>query len=131
MAIIHIKKLNKNIAQSVATEANRPILQEILKSGHTIKRIKDINSVNTITYLLDSTLATQCSSGSSDSSSSSSSESGSWSNEIRNEDPAALWKLQLQLMAIFASMSGSTKTFPVQFNENAAWLIIIFNCCSN
>ena len=121
-----------NLCQSVATEANRPILQEVLKSGNTIKRIKDINSVNAITYLLDSTLATQCwSSGSSDSSSSSSSESGSWSNEIHNEDPAALWMLQLQLMAIFASMSGSTKTFPVQFNENAAWLIIFFNCCSN
>jgi hypothetical protein len=116
MAIIHIKKLNKNIAQSVATEANRPILQEILKSGHAIKRIKDINSVKTITYLLDSTLSTQCrSSESSDSS------SGSMSNEIHNEDPDAIWYLQLQLMAIFAAMSGSTYTFPVQFNENAAW----------
>jgi hypothetical protein len=114
-------KTQYNIAQSIATEANRPILQEILKSGHTIKRIKDINSVDSITYLLDTTISTQCRSSESSDSSLPTSESGSLSDEIHNEDPDAIWFLQLQLMAIFAAMSGSTYTFPVQFDQNAAW----------
>jgi hypothetical protein len=97
--------------QSIATEDNRDILQEIYKTGSAIKRMKDINSANSITYLLDSTLATQCTSSSSSSSSS------------ESPDPAKIWQLQLQMMAIIAAMTGSTRAFPVQFNENAAWQV--------
>ena len=45
------------------------------------------------------------------------------SDELRHsgENATSLWQLELQLMAIFASMAGSTRTFPVRFNENAAW----------
>ena len=101
--------------QNLATEDNRDILQEVYKTGSTIKRIKDIHSANAITYLLDSTLATQCVS------SSSSSSSESLEDQLRGENPTKIWQLQLQMMAIISAMSGSTKTFPVQFNENAAW----------
>jgi len=104
--------------QSIATEDNRDILQEIYKTGSAIKRMKDINSANSITYLLDSTLATQCMS-----SSSSSSSSESLEDQVRGEDPAKIWQLQLQMMAIIAAMTGSTRAFPVQFNENAAWQV--------
>jgi hypothetical protein len=106
--------------QSIATEDNRDILQEIYKTGSAIKRMKDINSANSITYLLDSTLATQCTS------SSSSSSSESLEDQVRGEDPAKIWQLQLQMMAIIAAMTGSTRAFPVQFNENAAWQVFNF-----
>jgi hypothetical protein len=88
----------------------------VYKTGNTIKRIKDIYSANAITYLLDSTVASQCWSSSSSSSSSSELE-----DELHGESATAIWQLQLNMMAIISAMVGSTKTYPVQFNENAAW----------
>ena len=35
-----------------------------------------------------------------------------------------VWTMQLQLMAIIAGTVGSVLTFPVQFNENAAWSVL-------
>jgi hypothetical protein len=57
------------------------------------------------------------------SSSSSSSSSESLEDQVRGEDAAKIWQLQLQMMAIIAAMTGSTRAFPVQFNENAAWQV--------
>ena len=133
------------------TEDTRAIYQEIYKTGNAVKRLKDINTASAITYLLDSTLASQCWDSSSSSSShhhsghhnsghhksghddfghddsghrrssssSSSSSSGSWEDELHGENATAVWQLQLNMMAIIATMAGSTKSFPVQFNENA------------
>jgi hypothetical protein len=42
-------------------------------------------------------------------------------NELHGENATAIWQLQLNMMAIISAIVGSTKTFPVQFNENAAW----------
>jgi len=47
-------------------------------------------------------------------------------DQVRGEDPAKIWQLQLQMMAIIAAMTGSTRAFPVQFNENAAWQVFNF-----
>lgn len=109
--------------RNMANETNRPILHEIHKTGDAIKRIKDINSASSISFLLDSTLATVCES------SSSSSSSESIENMLhRGETTAGIWTMQLQLMAILAAMAGSPKIFPVQFNENAAWSCNGFRC---
>jgi hypothetical protein len=110
--------------RTLATEQNRGILQEVYKTGNTVKRMKDIYSANGVTYLLDSTLATQCWEQSSSSSS-----SGSFENELTNGNTAAgIWQLQLNMMGIISAMIGSTYSFPVQFNENAAWSCKEFSC---
>jgi hypothetical protein len=84
------------------------------KIGSRLKQIKDINSVNGVTFLLDSTLGVAC-----DSSSSS-------EDHDHAVDTSAMWTYQLQLMAIFSAMMGAINVFPVQFNENAAWQVHLF-----
>jgi hypothetical protein len=98
------------------------VLTDLYKIGNKLKIMKDIYAANGVTFLIDSALGDQCP----DSSSSSSSES--WEDELKGEDAAAIWTMQLQLMAILAAMVGSPSVYPVQFNENAAWSCAAYNC---
>ena len=46
--------------QSLATEDNRESLQEIIKTGNAIKRIKDINKAKVLMFLADLAFTYSC-----------------------------------------------------------------------
>ena len=51
----------------MANTTNRELMLDIFKVGMDLKRIKDINNIDNVAFLLDSTLAAECGSSSSSS----------------------------------------------------------------
>lgn len=112
-----------------ANHHNLDLLRAIHKIGNDAKRLKDINDANKIFFFLDNSVAEMCPESSS-SSSSSSDETMSYELE-HGATAAQIFAFQLQLMTIISTMMGSVYTYPIQFNENAAWTCDEFSRLDN